>query len=453
MEIKSEAVKPKESATQKTTAVKSTEAAKEVYNVVKSLYTQAQQAMAAKAPIAWLMVGCLAEEILKAMEVVPVYPENYAAVCAAKKAAQPFIGKAEAAGYSSADCGYARTGIGYAIARQEMGMIPPFAPLGGMADPQMLIGSSYACDTRYKWFQTLARYMDVPYCAVDVVHPPADITVTEVEDYYLDYQVDELKRLVAFVEKHTGKKMDYDKLSELVNIAEQTRKAWSHCYEMRKAVPGPMPTQDMLSCVVPGKFNPSAPEALAFYRRLENELQYRIDHKIGVVDEEKYRLMFIGLPPWHGMKIFNYLESLGAVCVIENIYYPGKPSERAARFSDPLRRMAADEMYRWAEMWGKMGQDGTQPEIDWMRRWVDEYKVDGILIHTARSCRLSATMQVTFRNILQDFVKIPILSIESDIIDERSYSEAQVKAQIDAFMEILASSKKEPASKGRTKPS
>jgi benzoyl-CoA reductase/2-hydroxyglutaryl-CoA dehydratase subunit BcrC/BadD/HgdB len=254
--------------------------------------------------------------------------------------------------------------------------------------------------------------------------------------------VDELNRLVAFVEKHTGKKMDYDKLSELVHMAEQTRKAWSHCYEMRKAVPGPMPTQDMLSCVVPGKLDPSASEALAFYHRLENELQYRIDHKIGVVDDEKYRLMFIGLPPWHGMKIFNYLESRGAVCVIENVYYPGKPSERTAKFSHPLRRIAADELYRWAEMWGKTGQDGTQPEIDWMRRWVDEYKVDGILIHTARSCRLSATTQVTFRNILQDFVKAPILSIESDIIDERSYSEAQVKAQIDAFIEILARSHK-----------
>src|SRR4030043_363343 len=96
----------------KTTAIKSTQAAKEAYKVVKLMYSRAREAMDRGAPVAWVVVGALAEEMLSTIDVVPIYTENYGAVCAAKRGAEPFLLAAESDGYSNVICGYVRTGLG-----------------------------------------------------------------------------------------------------------------------------------------------------------------------------------------------------------------------------------------------------------------------------------------------------------------------------------------------------
>lgn len=430
---------------QKTTAAKSTETSREVYSLLKSAYSRAHQAIGEGHPVAWVMVGSMAEEILQAMDVVAVYPENYSAVCAAKKVALDFITQSESEGYSNTICGYARTGLGYAKTKTDLGAVPANAPMGGMAEPAMMVSSSYACDTRYKWFQSMARYVDKPHWSIDVLYPPRNVDIAEVEKYYLDYQVEQLKALVAFLEKHTGRKLDYDRLSELVEISNQTRRMWWECYQLRKAVPSPMPTQDMFSCVAPAKFNPFDAETQGFYQRLRDELRHRVDNRIGVVPDEKYRLMFVGLPPWHGLNLFNYLESQGAVMAIENCYYPGEPPTNRDEFSDPLRRIATDEFRRWTELWPMATQGCGFPDVERICQFAKDYAIDGIVVHTAISCRVSATSQVMFSNIARDFIDVPIMVISSDMVDDRTYSEVQTKSKLDAFMEVVDTFKKKSA--------
>lgn len=430
---------PEDGPKQKTTAVKSTQAAKEAYKVVKAQYARAREAVERGAPVAWVMVSTACEEMLKALGVVPVYTENFGAVCAAKKAAEPFLSSAESHGFSRHLCSYARNGIGYVIQQKELGTIPPGAPEGGMAYPSVLIGGSHVCDPRYKWYQALGRYLDVPYYAVELLEPPIDAKYEEVKPYYIDYLVSELKGLRSFLETHLGRRLDLDLLMEFVHTAEQTRTKWWQCYELRKVIPCPMPSQDMFSCIAPAYFDPCAEESLAFYARLYDELQYRVSNNIGVIPEEKYRLLWGGgIPPWHTMGIFNYFESLGAVVVMEVTYYPGSPCLDAADCADPIERIARWAFHRFTEWHPRAAKGCGHPIAQRLLDWIDEYHVDGIIMHGSTSCRASTMGQIFFKNIIQEHSKVPVLFIESDIVDERDYSEADMKRRIEDFMEVVA---------------
>jgi benzoyl-CoA reductase/2-hydroxyglutaryl-CoA dehydratase subunit BcrC/BadD/HgdB len=68
---------------------------------------------------------------------------------------------------------------------------------------------------------------------------------------------------------------------------------------------------------------------------------------------------------------------------------------------------------------------------------VDKYQVDGIVMHSNRSCKPYSLGQYDIKKIVEREREIPCLIIEADMVDARSFSESQVSTRIDAFMEII----------------
>lgn len=439
---------------EKTSAAKGTETAKTIRQLVKKIYRQANEYKAAGKPVAWCMGQALQQDVLAAMDVASCYPENYAGLCATKRVEMPYLEKAESDGWARYLCGYSRLTLGYSCMRHELGMTPPDAPDGGMADPDMLICSSNLCEPRYKWFQALARYMNTPIHCTDVVIPPCDRDLKALEGYYLDYQVKELRELVSFVEKVLGKKMDWDKLAQSVANSFKTMELAHEVYELRKAVPCPMPSEDWWAGGGPlFEFTTFDPDTVNFFISLRDELKEKVKNKIGVIPEEKYRLLWAGLPPWHNMQIFNYFESLGAVVVAELTYYvswhPGigyqveiKPG------SDPLEAIALSNFKRWTTWHDEARRDCDSFHSQMILDLIRDYKVDGFVAHMNNSCRVVNFGHTHASALAKERYGIPTLMLQSDIIDTRDYSDAQMKQQIDNFIETLESSKKERLSKG-----
>ena len=250
-----------------TSAAHTVEAAKKVRRLVKEMYIGAQQAVMEGKPVAWYMISFI-NPIFMAMDVVPIMPENWAGLCATKRASEPYIGRAEAEGYSNVTCSYSRTGLGYCSMMRE-GNMPPDVPDGGMARPTMIIGSSMVCDCRYKWFQAIGRYLDVPYYAFDMLTPPAETQLRkDVRDQYIKYQVEQYRGLVEFMEKVTGRRMDWDRLRSYVDIAIETWRVWGAANEFRKAVPCPMGTEDGEVIFVPGLMMEGEQSILDFFKDL-----------------------------------------------------------------------------------------------------------------------------------------------------------------------------------------
>jgi len=273
--------------------------------------------------------------------------------------------------------------------------------------------------------------------------PPYDIDLKEVEGYYIDYMVEELKGLVEFLERIAGRKMDWDELSHLIDISDETNDIWYEAYQLRKAVPAPMPTQDAMSAFVPGWCLLGTQQALDFCRDLYDEVKYRVENKIGVIPDEKYRLVWgMGIPPWFFLQLFNFFESLGAVFTIEAIYRPFEPVEIPAGVSHPLERLAWRLYKRGTYRHEKARKRTGDADIEYLIELIDEYKIDAVVMHRAFSCRTVHTGQLHQLAVLKKYRNLPSLVLESDMVDVSSFSEEDVKSRIETFIEIVDAHKR-----------
>ena len=424
----------------KTTAVKGTATARKVRGLVTNIYKAAQEAKEQGKKTAYFMVSSQYDEIIRAMDILPLPTENYAGLCAAKRDMDRFLQKAEADGYSQVLCSYARIGLGFDSMRKELGCIPEGAPDGGMPVPDMMVGSSGVCDPRFKWYQAAGRYLRVPTHSIDVVFPPVDADLKEVRDHYIKYQTEQYRGLIAFLEHQTGKKLDKEVLWEKIRLCDKAWHLWNEIDRLRIAIPCPMPSQDHFSIMVGGHFYAGTPEAVDFYQELYDEVKARVANKIGVIPDEKYRLLWAGgLPPWHTMWIFNYFESLGAVFVIENVYRTSDPVEVPSHVKDPVEYMAWRSFLRLTKRHEKAKANSGNSNVEWLLEMVNDYKTNGAVFHACRSCRAMTVGQINIKNILSRYTQIPMMQLTSDMVDIRDYSEAQWKAQIAAFIESMAS--------------
>ena len=438
---------------EKTTAAKSTETVKRVRPLLKQMYRNAHEAKEKGQPIAYCMGLSMLDEVLRAMDIVPIFTEHYAGLCAAKRASGRFLEESDVEGFSNVICGYARNGLGFDSLRHKLGEIPPDSPDGGMPMPDVLLPSSRGCDTSLKWFQALGRYLDAPVYNIEELWPPKDANIREIKDRYVKYGVKELEGLVAFLEKHTGKKMDWDRLESAIAITDETLHLWWEVLQLRKAVPCPMPTQDHANAMVPQGFFLGTQEALDFYRDLYNEVKHRVDNKIGAIPEEKYRIMWgIGLPPWHTLSIFNYFESHGAVGTVEGFYRIGSPGIASPKQFDipsgisPLEHIAQRYFHTYSFNHEKAQAGCGEPIAQYLLDYIDEYKVDGYVEHMSTSCRLWSLGQLHYSNVVREYRKdLPFMTWSSDIIDLSTFNETEVKAQIDAFIEVLDTNKRRKA--------
>jgi benzoyl-CoA reductase/2-hydroxyglutaryl-CoA dehydratase subunit BcrC/BadD/HgdB len=73
---------------------------------------------------------------------------------------------------------------------------------------------------------------------------------------------------------------------------------------------------------------------------------------------------------------------------------------------------------------------------------VDKYDVDGIVMHSNRSCKPYSLGQYDIQRIVEQQKGIPSLMLEADMTDERKFSESQIETRIDAFIEVMQENKK-----------
>jgi len=430
-------------AASRTSSRKFTESAGKIRTVVKRMYKQAQQAKEERRKVAYCMVVCNYEEILAAMDIVQVYTENYAGLCAVKRQAECYMEKARAEGYSDLLCGYAQVGIGFDAMRHELGEMPPDAPDGGMPEPDMLLGCSMGCDPRWKWYQALGRYKNAPIYNMDVLMPPSDADIDAIREHSVRYMAEELRGLISFLEEQTGTRMDYDRLMAIIKQVEETRRWWREAYELRKAVPTPMTTQDHFVLFVPHHMMLTDSFTLEFYKGLYDELKERVDNGIGAIDDERYRLLWgVGLPPWHTMSILDYFINFGAVFAAETAYMVPEPFEVPSD-GDPVEIIARRAFERNTALQRRGQEAGGVPALAQAHlERIRDYGIDGVVMHITRSCRASTMGQILVRNVIRDhYPGMPVMFMESDIIDLDTYSEEETKNRIDTFMEMVGSYK------------
>ncbi|OAT81225.1 2-hydroxyacyl-CoA dehydratase subunit D [Desulfotomaculum copahuensis] len=430
----------------KRSSAKTLQTAREAGYFGKKMLANTRMAVDEGRPVAWAMVEWwLGATIAKAMGVELVFPENYGAFCAASRTAEPNLDYSESDGFPSTLCGYARNCLGYARKLKENNfVIPAESTGGGMPKPDFLLACGAACDARYKWFQALGRYMDVPVWLLEFPQ-------TGSKEYFLpgnkeeniSYMVEELRAFVSFLEDLLGRKMNWDGLEERLDILFKTHELAYKVDLMRRTVPSPAVCTDFWALMIPHLYLPDDLEALAFYQRVYDEVKYKVDNKIGAIPNEKYRMMFSELPPWHTLGFFDEVaERHGVAFVFESWNYHVPPpllEDEKKGITDPLELIARYSYHKFHHA----APAAKEYEIDPILftapylEYVRDYQVDGLMFHPLMSCRPATYTLMHVRNLMLERFKVPSLVIEGDIVDLRVFNEEEALAKFDAFIETM----------------
>jgi benzoyl-CoA reductase subunit B len=424
-------------------------------NLIQQSYIDTLQASKEGKPTVWAMLNYWEGDLpLKAMGLNIVYPENYSTLLASTNSAEPFLDAADSDGFPSHMCGYGRSTIGYAyrMMKELGGKIPPEAPMGGMAKPTLLVGSGIVCDARFKWFQALGRYFDAPqWCLEMPMMGVFEGTEPDLEAYQVEFLVKELRAYIAFIEKLLGKKMDWVRLEELIDLAVKIHKTTWQIDELRKSEPGPMHSTDFWSSMAPALFfTGDMNVSLKYYQDMLAEVQERIDNKVAAINyPERYRIVFAELPPWHSLKFFDRLAEKGWNFVYEsNGYHQPKPPD-LSKVSDPVEKLARISRNWLFNIYPQAQKDGiANPMVERYLRIASGWKADGLFLHPLISCRAASAMLRSVQDFLQKKIDVPTLWVEGDIIDKRVFNPQETLARAEAFEQTMDHYQKVRKSKG-----
>jgi bcr-type benzoyl-CoA reductase subunit B len=378
-------------------------------------YLDAKNAADNERKVAWITSGGPVE-LLIAMDVIPVYPENHGAMCGVTRMGVELSEVAEEMGYSRDICSYARTDIGSAVTGKS--------PIMGLPKPDFLLCCNNICGTVTKWYEVLARLFDVPLVYIDTPFIHEEMTENSVE--YVKHQ---LTRAIQQMETILGEKFDMERFSEVAMLSGQASNLWGEVLAMSKSIPSPMSAFDGFILMAPIVTLRGQQDVIDFYEVLKAELAERVDNQVAAVPGEKYRLLWDNLPIWFKMRdLSEKFIDLGA-CIVASTYL-----NAWARYeldgTNPVDAIA--RAYASAFV-----NESIQHRARLMSDIIEEYSVDGVIFHSNRSCRPYSLGQYDIKEMLTERTGVPGILIEADMNDERVYSEGPVFTRLEAFIETL----------------
>lgn len=394
---------------------RSLNAARAVTGILLGHYAGAARAREKGKSIAWCTAVSSPIEILYAFGIHPLFPENYACVCSTRGVTADLFKSSESKGFSKDLCSYSRCVLSSIMGGQTI--------LGGLEKPDLLFSARNVCVTYLKWWQAMARELKCPLYVIDCPR-----VIRNIENYHVNYIASQLQNFISELEKLSKTKLDEENLKETVKLSDKAGGLWRQTLNYRKTKPCPIGVTDSSAAMFPLVAYTGTMTAVKYYKWLLSEVSRRVKDGVGVIDGERFRLLLSGIPFWHHLKLFNYLEDkYGAVFVFET--YTAAWGHVELNSEKPLKSLAVKAL--------KPVRMPIDWYINWVERLVEDYKVDGVVMFSTRSCKATSMNHALVKKALSDDLGVPGIIIDADHTDERAYSDAIVMNKLDTFMEML----------------
>jgi benzoyl-CoA reductase/2-hydroxyglutaryl-CoA dehydratase subunit BcrC/BadD/HgdB len=377
-------------------------------------------------PVVWASV-VMPKEIFLAMDVVVEYGDMLGAYASIFGLSATYCEAAEALGLSRDVCAVHRCAVGLACGAEKD---PIFA--GSYAPPDLVVGSNFPCMSMSRSFLNVAQHFGVPHHFVDA---PINTWGKVLPDHAVRYYADQLRGLVRFLEEH-GHTFDVEKLKAEVAFTKRLNEIMDEVDVYKRASPMPIKAYDNVIASTAPIALPKAARTLEIFERYRDELKERVARGHGVVEHERLRLMWIGMPPLCDFKLLNYPERHGAVVVKSMLEYLTGFTLDPALIDpeEPFESLARAHLTSPAN-------PTIQGTLDYFVKAAKDYRVDGVINVVKRTCGLLPGMQRLTKEAIWEAAGVPSLVFDLDGVDSREYDAEATKAQLDSFVETLLARK------------
>jgi benzoyl-CoA reductase subunit B len=388
-------------------------------------------------PVANVFVMGSVAEVLRAFDIPMSHPEITSLQTAVRGKSLEMITAAEDYGYSPDVCGYVKVDTGLHLTDRNH-------PHGKLPRPSLVV-SPNTCNTYIKWSEIWERIYGCPVFVLDLPGwrgTGADFGVgTETFRRDCAYVEGQLRELIALCEQVTGKTLDLDRLREVMGEVNVLADLYQEVIAENKHRPAPFDAMlDGLNYMGIANAYRGDPQSTEFMRIARDELRERVRLGIGAVPDERYRLLLVGTACYSHFRRFLELfhEWGGVFAHSEYMTFGGGGIDKGVGYDldRPIESLAEQILLTSQQSFFSLFFNQ-----DWQTQTVEEWEIDGICYHGIKSCRTVSTGLPDTREWQMREHDIPGLFIQSDLVDGRLWSDAQMKNRIDAFFEALASRK------------
>ena len=398
-------------------------------------FTELNHTSAIGGQAAYVFVMGSMAELLRVFDLPIVMPEINSLQTAVRRVAHEYLNQAEDYGYSPDICGYVKADVAVQLRHGEhpMGRIPP---------PSLAVLTN-ACNTYIKWAEIWERMYHIPIFTLDIPGTRAcgKQTWPGEPDFENDrkYVLAQVKELITVCEQLTGKKFDIDRLRENLHHANIMSRGWRRVLELNQSMPSVFNalTDGTIYLGVSNGFRGTY-EGAKYFEDLVAEMEFKAAQGIGTMTDEKYRLLFVGVPCYPIFRRFNELFSEWGGTFVNSTYLWFAAGGVNQGYEYDLHR-PLESFAEGVLIYVRNAMDSMFYQDQALAQMIDPFHVDGVVYHPIKSCRTVSTGLADSRRALMASREIASLFIESDMMDRRVVSEAQLKNRADAFFEGLAS--------------
>ena len=293
-----------------------------------------------------------------------------------------------------------------------------------IAAPTMVVWATHTCDNCCKTGEMVARAWDIPYLFLE---RPRSGTERDAIHYS-----GQLRELVKFLEEQTGRKMDWDRLREMLKRSLEMQRLHEQTYELQKRVPSPAINRRIMQYHMVNRLYAGTPEGVDFMKCVLKETEEMV--RKGTSHPERFRLLCLDIYPTYSRKLAEWMQAeRGAVMVSDPFFSHWGPAK--IDLSQPLESLARQY---YAEpvshsYFSTTVEDLIQPAVQDAR----EFRADGAIWWMSHSCVQSSGVAHIVKEALQKQAGIPTFIIDIERNDPTYVSDETLKANLDTFFEVL----------------
>ena len=361
-------------------------------------------------------------EILEAFDLPHVINEWWSGIVAARRQSAYYFDTLESQGYHSGLERYTALGLATVL---DDGAAE--APWGGLPKPAFICASAMSArgDALARW-EILSRAWDVPLFVAEVPAsglplPPRwwEIARHGWEQMYPTWQLDRMTEtywdLIRKCEEVTGTRFDIDKLREVMDRANLQQ---TYFEEIRDTIingKSPVSMSEQLGNVMTIQWRRGSEWATNAARQLRDEIVERAANGQFSCPDETYRLTWFGAGLWQNTAFYRAFEESHATIFARSMYMSIAIDGYPRYGRDPVRALAS----RYCGI--GLGS------LDWEIHDTKRHRADGVV---TVGNNIGGRARAAFAE-----ADLPLLILDVDLVDGRTWDEERVMGQMKAFIE------------------
>ena len=360
----------------------------------------------------------LPPEIFRAMGLQPWVPELLGILLPliVPDSMQKYLDAAENEGIPPDICSLPRATIGMAMKN----VFPPALAV---------VSSNMPCDGGMSAYTVIAQQMNKPAYWVDV---PFDFK----SERALDYFANELKAMIAWLEKNTPGRMDWDRLKEICEKRNTMAELELDIWDMIRHRPAPMAAEAIwMSHLWFFNVNPGYDASIKLLADLKSLTEKNLAAGVSAVPREKYRALLWNPPTLHYVDLMVWAEkTYGVSLILDSMSFNRQPFIDTSSPDSILKSLGSIIMQ------GPMARHTRGPaEANYFPdifHMIKHFDLDMVWVAGHIGCKNTQAMSGILREKCRD-AGVPLLVIDYDLMDSRITPKEGIQAQVSNFMENI----------------